>query len=256
MYKDKINIKQFLIFLFVVGVVAVFNIKNVEAATGADNRNRDVQVTREITLTDVKEFEELEKEINNIQGAVILQNSGDSNSSQYMLLIPGKYFDENLDKLLKYGTVKSDTRNQTDITNEVTILEKSIASNKKHKEVILSMIGKSKTIDSIIEFEQYLMEVEIEQTDNENKLSSLSASSNYTTLSLSIEREEETQVYTEDSFISRLGDAFTDSATNTISFFENLIVAISYVLIPLVFVAIIIAVVIRLRKRGKANEEK
>ncbi len=254
--KARTNLKQGFLFMFLVGVVTVFNVINVGATTGANKNARNVEITREITLTDVEEFAKLENEINSIQGGVILQNNGNSYSSHYTLLIPRNNFEQNLEKILSYGTVKSDTRNQTDITNEVTILEKSIASNEKHKEIIISLIEKSKTIDSIIEFEQYLVDVEIEQTNSQNELLGLMNLSNYTTLNLNIAKTEDVTAYVEDSFMSRVGEAFADSTTNTLAFFEDIIIAVSYVFIPIVFVIIIITVLIRLRKRGKNNEDK
>ncbi len=253
MYRDRINIKLVLLVWLVTGILILLNIKNVEAATSS---NRNIQITREIILSGVEDFEGLENEINNIQGVIILQNSGTSTNSQYSLLIPRENFDKNLEAIVQFGTVKSDSRTQSDITSEVTILEKSIISNEEHKNVIMNMIEKAKTIDSILEFEQYLMNVEIEKTNNENQLQGLTNLSNYTTLNLSIEKSEEIKTMLEDSFSEKLGDAFSDSIKNTKTFFEYVVIAISYVLLPLVFVTIIALIVIKLRKRGKDNEEK
>ncbi len=254
MNREKINIKFYLCLCFVVGALALFNIRVVEAATSESDRN--IKVTREITLTDVQDYEALENEINNIQGGVIMQNNGGGNSAYYSLLIPRENFDNNLEKILQYGVVESDIRNQTDITNEVTRLENSIISNEEHKKVIMTMIEKAKAIDTILEFEQYLMEVEIEQTNNQNQLYGLRDLSNYTTLNLSIEKAVEDEPILEENFIGQLGSAFKDSFTMTISFFEGIVVGISYILIPLVFVGIIATVIIAVRKRGKNNEEK
>ncbi len=256
MINERSNIKMFLSVLLIFGIVTVFNTRNVEASTVASTSDRNIQSTREITIVDVEEFEELEREINNIQGMVIFQNQENNYSAYYSLLVPRKYFDENLDKILKYGTVKSDSRYQSDISKEVTTLEKSIISNEKHKEVIMGMIDKTKSIDLIIEFEQYLMDVEIEQTSNINKLNELKNLSNYTTLYLTIQKAEESQVYVEDSFIDRLGEAFSHSLESTKTFFESFFVGVSYVIIPFAFVACVVIVIIRIRKRGKDNEEK
>ncbi len=253
MIREKINIKFFLFLWFVVATT-LFNLNVVEGATSGSDRN--IQITREITLKDVQDYEALENEMNNIQGVVIMRNSGGSNNGYYSLLIPRVNFDNDLEKILQYGTVESDIRNQIDITNEVTKLEKSIISNEEHKKVIMTMIEKAKTIDSILEFEQYLMEVEIEQTNNQNQLYALTDLSNYTTLNLSIIKAVEDEPIFEDNFVGQLGTAFVDSFTMTKGFFEDVLVGLSYILIPLVFVGIIAMVIIKVRKRGKDNEEK
>ncbi len=251
LYKEKINLKLILFVWLAVGFIALFNIKEVEGAT-----DRNIEVTRSITLSQVEDTAGLENEINQIDGVIILQSSGGSHSSNYTLLIPRDNFDESLEKILQYGKVKSDSRSQHDITDRVSALENSISSNKEHKNVIMTFIEQAKTVDTILEFEQYLMEVEVEQTNNQNQLYGLEDLSNYTTLDLSISPLSVGEPTFEDSFTSRLGTAFKDSFTNTKVFFEYVLVAISYVLIPLVFISVIVLVVVKLGKRGKSHEKK
>ncbi len=251
MLKEKINIKLMLFVLISVGWLILFNTKNVQAA-----EERSIQITREITLKDVEDIEELEMVIINIPDVIVLRNNGGSDYVQYSLLIPRERFDENLNKIIEFGTVTEDTRYQSDITSEVTRLEKSIISNEKHKEVIMEMLEKSKTMEAILEFEQYLMNVEIEQTTNQNQLYGLNDLSNYTTLNLWVEETPEITPLLDDSFGSRLSIAFKYSFTDTVSLFENIIVGLSYIILPLIFGFIITAIVIKVGKRGKANEEK
>ncbi len=259
MSRDKIKIKFVIFICLAVGWLALTGVKTVEGATEnktiAEAEDRYVEITRQVTLTEVEDIKGLENEINNIPGVIVLGNSGSDSYLQYSLLIPRENFDESLDAVKQYGKVQSDSRSQRDITSEVTKLENSIISNEEHKQVIMDMIEKSQTIDTILEFEQYLMEVEIEQTNNQNQLYGLEDLSNYTSLELYIQTTGTDATYGEESFFSKLGTAFKSSFTGTLNVFEVVFVGLSYIIIPLIIVVVIAIIAFKLRKRGKNHEE-
>ena len=138
----------------------------------------------------------------------------------YVVRIPTQHFDAFMSMTAEIGNVTSSGRNAENVTSKYTDYEARLTSLYTQEERLLSMLGTSGDLESLIALEQRLSEVRYEIESIERNLRDLDQRLAYSTVDIDL---HEVEVYTETvpvkrSFGERLGTSFVDSWSN---FFDN-----------------------------------
>lgn len=221
---------------------------------------KNIEIDRELSIREIEDLDKANEFISTIDGSVILSNEGNQYNSYFKLLVPREQEDEIVEEIKTLGNVDYDTINKYGLTKEISDLETTINNQENYKNIIMEMLNQTEDLNTILKFEQYLMEVEVSQTANQNTLYSLTDNSNYTALNLYLEEAYEettsTKVTDSQSFFKKMENAFKNSFNGTILFFQNVIISLSYLFVPIILFVIVITVIFVIKKGGKKNEKK
>ncbi len=224
------------------------------------NKGEYISEIREISIGDIDNFDEIEEIIRGIEGVVVLSNNGNDMYKYYNLLIPKSYSDNSINKILSFGKVNYDNIHKTDESGEIFRLKTIIKNKENYKDVIMQLLKQTNDIETILELEMYLMDVEYSKTSMENQLKTLMENTNNVTLQLNLDKKIEnvkkTNDITDATFKEKLNNSLKNSFNKTVIFFQYILISISYVIIPIIFFISIITFFIIVKKGGKKNENK
>lgn len=234
-----------------------FIILNSTVVQASTSREDYVKEVRTIELEDVKDIKNLERTINKVQDIVIMNIYEDDFKMEYTLLVPKEDFKSLRDNIKNLGVVTEDKSSKSIVYLEILGLQTTIKNEQQHKDLIMEMMKQAEDMETILSLENYMMEVEINLTSNQNKLFTSMNNINYVTLNINILKSEEIQSpEDEQSYLSKLGKAFKVSYQQTVKFMQNTIISLSYYIVPLLFFGIVILVTYKLiRKRGEKYEK-
>ncbi len=131
----------------------------------------------------------------------------------FVVRIPADAFDSFMAMTAQIGNVTNSSRTAENVTSQYTDHEARLESLNMQEERLLSMLGESGDLESLIALEARLSEVRYEIESIERKLRNLDQQLAYSTVTLEI---QEVEVYTptaavQRSFGEKIADAFHDS---------------------------------------------
>lgn len=177
----------------------------------------------------------------------------------YVVRIPTKRFEEFMALTGDIGNVTSSGRSAENVTSQYTDYEARLTSLYTQEERLLSMLGTSGDLESLIALEQRLSEVRYEIESIERNLRNLDQKLAYSTISIDL---HEVEIYTptaavQRSFGEKLADAFSDGWRGFSRGLQGFVIGFAAALPTLVLLAVIAAVVIVVvRKRVKKKKQQ
>lgn len=235
----------------------IIDVNNTKTSISDDDDK--LEVVRHIEVENVTDIEEAESNINSIDGAIVLNSYEDDYYSSRDLLIPRETVDNEIEKIKSYGDLVYDNTSQNNITPRIRALETIIKNKENNKIVIKDMLKQTEDISTIVKFEKYLSDVEVEQSTAQLELDALLSSAEYTKVYVSYVKEEEVATNNNlknSNFSSDLKNSFKNSFYNTILFFQNIVISLAYLIVPILIIGVGIIVVVLVKKGGKKNEKK
>ncbi len=263
--------KTYLFFSFLCFTLISTNIVHVKASPVAiivDSKTAYNSVTREILIeerenTTYNTVEEIEKNINDISGLVVIKSTENNLRADYSLLIPRDAFESTSNDIVSLGDIVYDNTFQSDLSSELLSLDADIKNKESYKNIIMKMLEDSNDLTTILELEKYLVDVEIQQSSSQNSFFSTLDLVNYGTLNITLMKNQtvvdpviDDKNGTENSFGEKLSLAFKESFNFTGKLLENVLVVVSYIFIPSILVVLTLLIVNFVKKGGKNNGKK
>jgi len=183
-----------------------------------------------------------------------------SRTAYYSIRVPAENYLSMIGEAESIGTVTNRSDNNRDITEEYYGIEARLTTLETKQERLLALLKEASYIDDIISLNNALEQTMYEIESLTGTLKKYDSLISYSTIEVNIREVAEVTEPTpvNASLGQRIKDAFTDSVTGVVIFFEELIVFLVGavpVLIPIVIVAVIIIVSVRIKiKRKKAKD--
>lgn len=176
----------------------------------------------------------------------------------YVVRIPSKDFDAFMSQAGDLGNVTSSGKSAENVTSRYTDYEARLSSLKLQEERLLTMLGASGDLESLIALEARLSEVRYEIESIERNLRDLDQRLSYSTVNIDL---HEVEIYTDTvsvqrSFGEKLGDAFSDGWRGFSRGIQNFIVWLAAALPTLILLGAIGAGVTLIVKKAKKRKEK
>ena len=156
--------------------------------------------------------------------------------------IPHEYYNQTLTTIDELGAVINKTSSVEDVTLQYSDLESTLKMYKVEQDRLLKMMERDTTdIKDMIEIEKRLSEVRIEIEKHESARRALESQINYDTIDLKINQVRiVSNINQTKSFGTRMKVAFMTSIDNAKVFIQELVLGITYMLIPFIILAAIL----------------
>ena len=173
--------------------------------------------------------------------------------------IPHDHYKKTLQTISDLGVVVNKTSSADDVTLQYSDIESTLKMYKIEQERLLEMLqNKTADIKDMIEVEKRLSEVRVEIEKQESARRALDSLINYDTIQLEIMQVRRVSASVETkSFGTRIKSTFVKSVDEVVVFSQNLILAFTYMLIPisiLVVIGVLIYIPISRVRRKKKKE--
>lgn len=201
-------------------------------------------------------FDKAIKEVGGyIQNSSINQRGNECRYFNATIRIPSDKYANFVSKAKESSNVTYYNEYVEDITDTYTDLEARLNSLKAEEEKVLEFYSKAVNLEELMSVESRLTDIRYEIDSIQTRLKNYDLLVSYSTLNVSI---EETKVYSkvDDSFFSRIGNAFINGFNNFLNAIEDFVVNIVYNIwqILLIIVVIIVAIVVIKKIRRKEKE--
>lgn len=231
--------------------------------------NADVGVNKKLIVNgsmniETTEFDDVMDSINTaikeangyVQSSSINQRGNDCRYYNATIRIPADKYADFIAKTKDATNVTFYSESVEDITDTYTDLEARLTSLKAEEAKVLDFYKQATNIEELLTVESRLTEIRYEIDSIETRLKNYDLLVSYSTLNISI---EETKVYSkvDDSFFTRIKNAFVNGLNNFLEGVEDFVVDIIYNIwqILLIIVLIVIGVFVYKRiKNRKANK--
>ena len=200
--------------------------------TAANVRTEEKLVYRSSVVLETKDYESLTKELEEIMkkyNAItqsMRESGGSGRTFRLTVRVPADHFDEFIQSLRdSSGSVIDISTNVDNITREYNNNDIRIEALETQHTRLLQLLQQAANLSDVIQIEQRLSEVETEITQLKSYKNSMDADVAYSTIELTI---REVQTYSETSFLQKLINAFSGSASNFVRNIEDLIIWVIY----------------------------
>lgn len=247
--------------------------QELELGGGAPKRNKDQKLIYRASMH-VEVIQKLEPLIQSVQNFVEGHNGYIENMEQYRngydpvtqeqlegismrIRIPHEHYNKTLQIIADQGTVVNKSSSVEDVTLQYSDIESTLKMYKIEQERLLEMLeNKTTDVKDMIEIEKRLSEVRVEIEKQESARRALESQINYDTIDLEMMQVRRTSdVNDAKSFTSRIKSTFIKSVDQFIIFIQNVVLSLTYMLIPISVIAIIIGIlyipISKVRKRRK-----
>lgn len=154
------------------------------------------------------------------------------------------------------GTLYGSNESSKEVSGEYFNIKSRLDTSKSEEKRLLELINETYDMKQLIQLEQRLGEVRTQIELYEAQLIRIESLTSYSTIVVDVtEVKTEELIVKDDSFFTRLGDGFKNSVDATISFFQNVLVFLAYIIVPLVIIAILMFVGIAVFKRFRKKSE-
>lgn len=176
--------------------------------------------------------------------------------------IPHEHYNKTLQTIAKLGTVVNKSSSVEDVTLQYSDIESTLKMYKVEQDRLLKMLENETTdVKDMIEIEKRLSEVRIELERQESARRSLDSLINYDTIELEMRQVRRTSEEGQQSkFTDRIKSTFRNSIDSVIIFTQGLVLALTYLAVPLLILGVIFGtvaiVVIKIVKRKKIKADK
>ncbi|MBQ6655275.1 MAG: DUF4349 domain-containing protein [Erysipelotrichaceae bacterium] len=159
------------------------------------------------------------------KSSVYNDDSYSCHSAYIVVRVPADRYDEFMKAAEGYGNVLSVSTSTDDITTSYYDLQSRLESLKQQRERVLEFYKQAKTIEELILVEQRLSEIDSEIAAKEIVMQNYNLLTSYSTVIFDIS-EVNKFTDTRDTFLTRLGNAFSDSLDGFLFFLESALFAL------------------------------
>lgn len=159
--------------------------------------------------------------------------------------IPHEHYNKALQTIGDLGAVINKTSSVEDVTLQYSDIESTLKMYKVEQDRLLEMLENETTdVKDMIEIEKRLSEVRVELEKQESARRALESQISYDTIELQMNQvRRSSELTASKSFGSRIKSAFIKSVDGVIIFFQNAVLAATYLLIPLIILGVILGLV-------------
>jgi len=140
--------------------------------------------------------------------ATATDEAGVMRNGTVVIRVPSQSFNQALASASKLGDVKSLKIESQDVTEEYVDLQARLANAQTQERALISLMGKAKTVDEVLQVQQVLTQTQQEIEQLKGRIKFLDEHSSYSTISIGLyEPGSETQTTGDWGFIGALKDA-------------------------------------------------
>jgi hypothetical protein len=140
--------------------------------------------------------------------ATATDEAGVMRNGTVVVRVPSQSFDQALASASKLGDVKSLKIESQDVTEEYVDLQARLANAQTQEKALISLMGKAKTVDEVLQVQQVLTQTQQEIEQLKGRIKFLDEHSSYSTIAISLyESGAETQTEGGWGFVAALEDA-------------------------------------------------
>ena len=186
-----------------------------------------------------------------VQSSTVKQGSGAYRKSyEATIRIPANRFEEFINGVKVSGNLISYSENVDDVTDTYMDLEARIASLTAEEERIKELYKQAANLTELMEVEERLTDIRYEIDSKQARLKTYDLLTSYSTLNIRI---EETIQYTEtsESFITRLGNAFSNGWQDFTRGIGDFFIDVVYNIWTILVIAVVIVVAVIVIKKRK-----
>lgn len=169
----------------------------------------------------------------------------------FTLRIPSNKYEEYKNIIFSVGKLNSLSENQQDVTGEYVTTEQQLELKKQEEQRLLIILNTSEKIEDKLLVEDRLFVVQSDISVLQTKLDNLDVDTNFCTLNITLTEVIQYKNVFSNNFLDKIVEALKNSVTNSITFFQNLILGIAYVSVPLACLSVIIFI-FKKRKNNKS----
>lgn len=173
--------------------------------------------------------------------------------------IPTEKYEAFVDSLEQYGQVMNKSQSAENISRTYNDKKTYITSLETEQKRLLEMMDKAETIEDMMAVEERLTEVQRQLNQYKTQLDAMDMDVAYSTVTLSVQEVQKiaNQPTSRDSFGTRIKKAFINAWEGFVSFWEDFLFALIYLLPAIVVIGLIVWIILRAtRRKRKARKEK
>lgn len=159
--------------------------------------------------------------------------------------IPHNHYNKALQTIEGMGTVTNKSSSVEDVTLQYSDIESTLKMYKVEQERLIKMLEAETTdVKDMIEIEKRLSEVRIELEKHESARRALESQINYDTIELEITQvRRESDISSKNNFARKVKSTFAKSIDTVIVVSQSFILAVTYMLVPMVILVTIAGIV-------------
>lgn len=182
--------------------------------------------------------------------------SNDTRYATIVLRIPASRLDAFLQSVSELGTVTSQSTSMQDVTDEYIDIESRLAALETEQETLLALMKKSDKLTDTLEIQDRLAEVRGRLESLKGQLKALESQVDYSKVTLSVTEVQRVTLPESRSFWTQVRQNLSDNlysiGQGLRSFAINLLSALPYLALVLIPAAVIVAIVVLVRKKRKS----
>jgi len=170
--------------------------------------------------------------------------------------VPSENYDTFMTSVGDVGSLTYKSEYVDDITSEYVDVQARLQSLNTKLERLQELEANAADVTELLEIEDRINEVQYEIESYTAQMKVYDSQVEYSTITISV---SEVVTYTEpkaDTLLNRIAEAFSDSFSGFISFLQNLLINIIYLLPYLIIIIVIIVIIIVARRKKKAKKAK
>ena len=186
-------------------------------------------------------------------------NTRDNRNLYLTVRIPTEKYETFVDSLDQYGQVMSKSQSAENISRTYNDKKTYITSLETEQKRLLEMMDKAETIEDMMAVEERLTEVQRQLNQYKTQLDAMDMDVAYSTVTLSVQEVQKitNQPTSRDSFGTRIKKAFIAAWEGFVSFWEDFLFALIYLLPAIVVIGLIVWIILRAtRRKRKARKEQ
>ncbi|NLI89537.1 MAG: DUF4349 domain-containing protein [Epulopiscium sp.] len=172
--------------------------------------------------------------------------------------IPHNHYNKAMQTIEEMGTVTNKSTSAEDVTLQYSDIESTLKMYKVEQERLLKMLESENTdIKDMIEIEKRLSEIRIELEKHESARRALESQINYDTIELEITQvRRESDINSKNNFSGKIKHTFIKSIDTIIVVSQAFILAVTYMLLPMLILAAIAGVFYMIFHKVKKKRKK
>ncbi|MDR1664001.1 MAG: DUF4349 domain-containing protein [Clostridiales bacterium] len=173
------------------------------------------------------------------------------------LRVPAEKFGEVCKYAESLGKVLSSSQNAEDVSASYYDTADRLDTKLIEEERVLDMITRATKIDDLLALEERLGEIREQIEVYQSRLTSIDRQALYSTIAVSLEEvRREALALTSEGLGGRIQSAFIGSVNGVASFFQNAVIFLAGVIIPLLFAGLLVFIGVRVAKAaGKGKKD-
>lgn len=151
------------------------------------------------------------------------------------------------------GNVTNRSESSDDVTQQYVDVESRLNSYQRQKQRLEELVEQAETLADLLEIEAQLAEVQYQIEYYTTSLRNLDELTAYSTVNVSVQEVKEITQPKPETYFDRIGRAFQESWQVASSFFQQLFIALIYMLPFLLVLAVLVVIILLIVRRAKKH---